>query len=777
MAIEYTDREKANLVNEIYATLERGLPVLQSQADLIQGQTVEGKKKAEKDKALNASVNLAIGGFKDLTKSMYEGQQGAVAMNGAVDIATAALTAFIAIIPGGLLLKGALTAAAFALGGFAKAANEQADALFKTYQDLSKNGLATAGGMTDIYNNMQRFNYGIKELGDMTALLKENSQALASFGGTAASGTKAFANAADEIQHSDIGKTFQMMGKTPDEINRGIAMFIKSQQSIGVQNSEIQRNLTSKSAEYIMKMDVLTKLTGMSADKLQANLDEANAQDAFNQVQYELKKKADAGDQRAAKQYEENEKLAKKYAGTELGKDIFASIGGDLSSLGRMMMTTPNVARLIQKGEFTAAEIENQAAQDMKHTRDRFGRLIKLNAFAPGEIYSGKEMSSVISRFGDGTAKQQEEMAKAEQELQKTGLDPTTKEMVKLRIEQQKTRDSLQNLVNKGVGPATTALEGFASVANRIAGIVPGTGSEVTDANKEKEKSGTSTSGANASADAKQIMAAIRTHESGGNYTISSPGSTASGAYQFLDDSWKNLTKKYGIGQEYARAKMAPKEIQDAIAAKFVEEILKANNNDPKAVFNTWYTGNAQGKISKEAMAKNNNLTAEQMTKQFMDIYNKLQGQSSQANDKSSSSPKPETPTNNANQPPWLRESATNNANQPPWLRDPAVSGANGWDGMLTGPTSGYRPNVVMHGTEDLKITPKSEMVNGSETGYVETNGMLQQQTAKLDELIRILGNQQETDLGFQQLTKLEELNRAVQDQVNVSTKILQASR
>jgi hypothetical protein len=426
---------------------------------------------------------------------------------------------------------------------------------------------------------------------------------------------------------------------------------------------------------------------------------------------------------------------------------------------------------MIQKGEFTAAEIENQAAQDMKHTRDRFGRLIKLNAFAPGEIYSGKEMSAHISRFGDGTAKQQEEMAKAEQELQKTGLDPTTKKMVELRIQQQKTRDSLQNLVNKGVGPATTALEGFASVANRIAGIVPGTGSEVTDANKEKDKdkSGTSTSGVNASADAKQIMAAIRTHESGGNYTISSPGSTASGAYQFLDDSWKNLTKKYGIGQEYARAKMAPKDIQDAIAAKFVEEILKANNNDPKAVFNTWYTGNAAGKISKQAMAANNNLTAEQMTKQFMDIYHKLQGQPSQANDKSSSNnastPKPETP------------STTNNANQPPWLRDPAVSGADGWDGMLTGPTSGYRPNVVMHGTEDLKITPKSQMANGNETNYMETNGMLQQQTAKLDELIRILGNQQETDLGFQQLTKLDELNRAVQDQVNVSTKILQASR
>jgi hypothetical protein len=54
---------------------------------------------------------------------------------------------------------------------------------------------------------------------------------------------------------------------------------------------------------------------------------------------------------------------------------------------------------------------------------------------------------------------------------------------------------------------------------------------------------------------------------------------------------------------------------------------------------------------------------------------------------------------------------------------------------------------------------------------------MLQQQTAKLDELIRILGDQQGNDLVFQQLAILEQLNRYTQDQVNVSTKILQASR
>jgi hypothetical protein len=349
--------------------------------------------------------------------------------------------------------------------------------------------------------------------------------------------------------------------------------------------------------------------------------------------------------------------------------------------------------------------------------------------------------------------------------------------MVELRIEQQKTRDAFQNLVNKGIDPATSAMEGFSKVVNRVVDMIPGTGSETTDKNKSSASNATegtggastsSTSSANGPVDTKQIMAAIREHESGGNYQIQSKNSNATGAYQFLDDSWKSLTKKYGMGTEYAQAKLAPKDIQDAIAAKFIEEILKANNNDPRAVFNTWYTGNAKGIISKEAMAKNNNLTAEQMTNQFMDIYTRLQKQPSQANDKSSSN------SSNATDTP---KEAPMSGWQPPWLQTPAIRADNGADVMLSGPSTGYRPNVVMHETENLTITPKAQMASGGEISVAEINSSLQQQTAMFAEMVRIMGDQQGNDLVFQQLSMMEQLNRTTQDQVNISNKILQASR
>ena len=50
------------------------------------------------------------------------------------------------------------------------------------------------------------------------------------------------------------------------------------------------------------------------------------------------------------------------------------------------------------------------------------------------------------------------------------------------------------------------------------------------------------------------------------NYDAQNPRSSASGAYQFIDRTWRAMTRESGIGTEYARAKHAPEFIQDAVA-------------------------------------------------------------------------------------------------------------------------------------------------------------------------------------------------------------------
>lgn len=80
------------------------------------------------------------------------------------------------------------------------------------------------------------------------------------------------------------------------------------------------------------------------------------------------------------------------------------------------------------------------------------------------------------------------------------------------------------------------------------------------------------------------VLATIRTLESGGDYTARAAGSTASGAYQFLDSTWD------GHGG-FPQAWQAPPPIQDARATEMVVSILDAHDGDVAAVPVVWYLG------------------------------------------------------------------------------------------------------------------------------------------------------------------------------------------
>jgi hypothetical protein len=65
-----------------------------------------------------------------------------------------------------------------------------------------------------------------------------------------------------------------------------------------------------------------------------------------------------------------------------------------------------------------------------------------------------------------------------------------------------------------------------------------------------------------------------------------------------VDGTWQALSRKYGIGAEYSKAKYAPPEIQDAVADRYVSDILKEAGGDISKVPVAWYTGNIRGSSS-----------------------------------------------------------------------------------------------------------------------------------------------------------------------------------
>ena len=128
-----------------------------------------------------------------------------------------------------------------------------------------------------------------------------------------------------------------------------------------------------------------------------------------------------------------------------------------------------------------------------------------------------------------------------------------------------------------------------------------------------------------------QILSTIRIKESGGNYQAQSRVSTASGAYQFIDSTWRGVTRKFNIGTEYQRAAEAPPAVQDAVAAAYINDILRANNNRVEVVPLVWYTGNAQGRMSEAALAVNRGLTAETYQRNWMITFAAQGGSVAQA--------------------------------------------------------------------------------------------------------------------------------------------------
>jgi flagellum-specific peptidoglycan hydrolase FlgJ len=883
MADQTPNEEFLRLQEETNRIIEKGLPIKKEELE-----------HAEKNRELNLKINAQLAqtsqSLKALGKSALDGQLGVTQFNQGIDAGVAGFSAFTTALgalkyfagPLGLALK-VLTFGVGLAGKAFKTVNEQSEALFKSYQDLSKTGQSAAGGMTDVFNSMQKFGYGIKELDQMTALLKENSVALAAFGGTAATGSKAFADAASEIQRSDIGKTFQLLGKTPDDINRGMALFVKQQQQSGVASSAINRDLAQQSAAYIKNLDTLSKLTGDDAAKLQEKLDTAMAEDALNQTIYELRKKGAAGDAESNRLATEYENAARRLTGDKL-KEFSRGVGGDLSAFSKTLMASPEAVGMIGTDRFTASGYIDTLNEGITNQREAMGELFKYNAGA--FMFSAKEMSESQSRYATTTAKSQEELVQAQQEAQIKGIDPNTKAMVNARIEQMKTRDALQSLVEKGVGPATSALEGFSSFLNKITGIVPGTTSKETEkkiggdgdkkappapaaagggasefkgAQKEfydkmyatlldeakKQKVANPEAIARLGASQSAIETGFGKHTAGSqNYfgIKARPGEEGSGGketQEFINGKMvtvKDKFRKYNNMDEsaadYIKFLKENKRYKDVLAAKTVEEAIAAQAKTGYAT-DPNYGGkladiNARGQkgtlpskpatqvasapvdTAQDPYFKPFDLKASLQYSAMANRRAELSARSAEAPPAEAVAPveKKETNPRRMTTADRLRQeqekarallgnvitregheqdlepkktTAKDSKNTMPQgeivgTGDPAkISGANGFRGMLTGPTSGYKPDLTMHGTEQLTIKPTAN--TETSPGSIGTNQIMAQQLSKMDQLVQAFNNTNTQDMMVMQLTKLDELVRVMQNQVSVSTKILQQSR
>jgi len=464
MADQYTPEEIAGIFEAYNNAIKTGTPITQDMANALK----DAQKGIKGYSAAQANLFKALGkSVADISSAMYKGEQGAKGMADSIESVTTALTAFTFLL-GGPLVK-AVSLVVMGLFKFGKVAAEQSDQLFKAYQDLAKTGAGAADGMRGVFDNMQKFGYGLEQLDQMTALIRENSEALSTFGGTVLSGTKAFSNSMADIQRSDIGRRFQQMGYTVDDINKYGAGYIKMQQMLGRSQSDIQKNLVEGTVKYTMELDKLARITGDTREAQEAKIAEAQSEDTFAATMDELAEQAAAGDASAEARIKKLNILNQTLTG-EARQEFIKAIGGDVAAAQKLMMTAPRAYQMMLDSSSSAGDVMRTLVEEEKNTRTAFRGLYKLGA-AGDTFFHYSEQQKRAAKFGEQNLDQQMANAEAEQ----TVTDQTTKNAADMRINQQQARDALQSFVNIGVSPATAALKGFTGVVSGISKIAPGT--------------------------------------------------------------------------------------------------------------------------------------------------------------------------------------------------------------------------------------------------------------------------------------------------------------
>jgi hypothetical protein len=424
-------------------------------------------------------------GVTGFAKAMSDGQQGASTFNGVINSGSDAL---------GTMLKelGPLGTAFSKLTDFAGAylikANQQSDALFKSFQDLSRVGGASAEGMTGIFDNMQKLGLTMNQLPEFGAMIAQNSEALAAMGGTVSQGTKAFANVAAGIQQSGLQSEFERMGLTTKNINEGTANYLRIQTLTGASASKTQAELTAGAAEYIAQQDRLSKLTGKSADAL-AKEEEARLSDQrYAAVTRELEQKAAAarasGDEAGAKAAEDQiaqnrELMAQTPAALKQGVQDLMSGFVNSPEAKKMYTSLPEMSQAIMSQNYKASAVLTKGATEATGALNRNTALAKAGlSNQVNADFAG--LRDLEAKNRAQTAEQSGEEAKGDQDKLRKGENVDVNNQVALRQAQTATTLAMDNLVQKGVGPVTAGMLKLATGIEKVVTGIPGTGAKTS---------------------------------------------------------------------------------------------------------------------------------------------------------------------------------------------------------------------------------------------------------------------------------------------------------
>jgi predicted chitinase len=467
---QFTPEEAQAIVNRYNAALASGKPVTASLAKDMRDAAIGIKDYSD-------SLHKKVNDLKDATiktaDRLSQGEEGLSVYTDVVEKGADALGAWASKLP---FFGGAAKRVAEFTGKYFAAAMKQGDEIFKNYQSMSRSGLVV--GMDSTFKNLQAAGFTVSEIGEFTSLMKKNATTLVALGGTAADGLKGFTEVSRSLTTTNLMTQFSNMGMSITDITEGSTNYLKFQQLNGSSKIKTTAELTAGTTKYIFEQDRLAKLTGLNAERQNEAYAKAMRLEQFNANQVELQRKIDAGGtgaKEAEAELNRNRDLMAMMtaAGAESQSDGLAMVLSNAvndPAYVKFNRAFPNLVKQIQAGEKNSNVLFDSLGKEATTTMEN-----NLGTAQAGEMERLMgPVTGIMALSAIGTKNYVSANAKAiaDQEAQKTGAaDPNAARMAAIKNAQRNATQSADAVINKGIGPATSALKLISGLAQQTAGV------------------------------------------------------------------------------------------------------------------------------------------------------------------------------------------------------------------------------------------------------------------------------------------------------------------
>ena len=256
------------------------------------------------------------------------------------------------------------------VGQFGQTMLNMMDSQIDTYRTLSNGGIDFGDSLFEMQSKAAQA--GIK-METLAGVLGENSQLFAQAFGGATKGANEFSKITKIVQQSQ--QQFSALGMTMEDVTEFTADYIELQMIQGRMEGRSAKSLAKGTTEYVMQLDQLSKVTGMSRKQI---ADEMKSQSMDGRISALIMNMDDK-----MKQQLNSSLTMIKGASPEMEnalKELVATNGVPLSEFGKSLIRTnpqfAEMARGLRDGTLTAEQFATQTNEQIEEAK----KYVKENA-------------------------------------------------------------------------------------------------------------------------------------------------------------------------------------------------------------------------------------------------------------------------------------------------------------------------------------------------------------------------------------------------------------